>query len=80
MTTCNGTSELYCSPAANDTVIEGQTYSFNYNALFGSLDGSADVDVYLYHSDNATLAETLTNVSNNGDMKFTVNEVYKSRD
>ena len=63
------------SQRQGDTLTENQTVQLEYNAEFDSLNGSNAVDVYLYHADTSTLAETILDVPNTGEMSFTINSV-----
>jgi hypothetical protein len=75
MTSCNGTSGLYCSPAQNAILTENQTYSLDYNPQFASLNNLEAVDVYLYHADDSALATSIPDIANNGELSFTVDKV-----
>lgn len=75
MAACDNTTQLYCTPAEGDTVVQNQTYALEFNDQFGLIDGVTTVDVYLYHADNSSLAEQFLNVPNNGEMTFTVEQV-----
>lgn len=67
--------QLYCSPAWNTSVYENQNYALDYNSQFWSIKGNESVDVYLYHADNGNLAQRIPDVTNSGEMTFTIDEV-----
>jgi hypothetical protein len=75
MAACNGTTALYCSPPEGAVVMENQTYALDFNAQFETIDGAPVVDIFLYHADNPSLAANFTNVPNNGEMTFFVDQV-----
>jgi hypothetical protein len=75
MASCNDTSQLYCEPTEGETLTDNQTVELEYNPEFELLNGSAAVDVFLYHADTSTLAESILDIPNTGNMSFTINSV-----
>lgn len=72
---CNGTSGLYCEPTLDAVVFENETYALDYNAQFPSLAEAANVDVYLYTSNGTVPAKHFSDLPNNGEMTFTIDDV-----
>ena len=75
---CNGTSGLYCEPTLNAILLENQTYALDYNVEFPSIASETSVDVYLFAQDGIAPAQQFTKLPNNGEMKFTIDDVSPS--
>jgi hypothetical protein len=75
---CNGSSTLYCSPTLDAVLFENQTYTFDYNAQFHSIAGDSNVDIYLYAANGSSPAQVFSDMPNDGEMTFTINDVSTS--
>lgn len=71
------TEGLYCSPEQDALLYPDTNYTLSYNPQFGSLQGAANVDLYLYNANqsNFTVIEEISSVSNDGEFNFTVDMV-----
>jgi hypothetical protein len=72
---CSNSSELYCSPAQDASLFPDLNYTLSYNPEFEGLNGSSNVDIYLYHADNSALSQHFPNQTNNGNMTYTIDTV-----
>jgi hypothetical protein len=75
---CNGSSTLYCEPTLDAVLFENQTYTLDYNAQFHSIAGDSNVDIYLYAANGSTPAQVFSDMPNDGEMTFTINDVSTS--
>jgi hypothetical protein len=75
---CNGSSTLYCEPALDAVLFENQTYTLDYNAQFHSIAGDNNVDIYLYAANGSTTAQVFSDMPNDGEMTFTIDDVSTS--
>ena len=76
---CNGTSGLYCEPTLNALVFENETYALDYNSEFPSIAKESNVDIYLYASNGTVPAKQFSDLPNNGEMTFTIDDVSSKK-